>query len=131
MCWTKLTMESKEEQWTKIEKFYKELVDVYHWDQRPMIDLLSTLKLNGFYDKYFPSTSHEALGLCTVDKYDERLERPMVYLVYNMKSKIFEGHFQQGQGATVKQENLGKEISRRILDSVEDWLSTNASQQEL
>jgi hypothetical protein len=124
-------MESKEEQWTKIEKFYKELVDVYHWDQGPMIDLLSTLKLNGFYEKYFPSTSHEALGLCTVDKYDERLDLPMVYLVYNMKSEIFEGHFQHGQGTTVKQENLGKEVSRSTLDSVEEWLSTNASQQKL
>lgn len=124
-------MESKQEKWAKIEKFYQELVDVYHWDQRPMIDLLSTLKLSGFYDKYFPSISHEALGLCTVDRYDERLERPMIYLVYNMKSKIFEAHFQQGQGVTLKQENLGEEINRKTLDAFEEWLSTNASQQKL
>jgi hypothetical protein len=83
-------MESKEQQWTKIEKFYQELLDVYHWDQRPM-----------------------------------------AYLVYNMKSEIFEGHFQQGQGVTVKLESFGKEINKRILDSVEEWLSTNASQQSI
>ncbi len=124
-------MESKNEQWTIIEKFYQELVDVYHWDQQPMIKLLATLKFNGFYDKYFPSTSHEALGLCMVDKYDERLNQPMVYLAYNMKLEIFEAHFQQGQGVTVKQENLGKEISRSMLDSFEEWLGTNSTQQNV
>jgi hypothetical protein len=124
-------MESKDKKWTKIEKFYQELVDVYHWDQRPMINLLATLKLNRFYDKYFPSTSHEALGLCTVDQYNERLEQPMIYLFYNMKAEIFEARYQRGQGKTVKQENLGKEINRNMLNSFEEWLSPNASQEKL
>ena len=76
-----------------------------------------------FWNKYFPSTSHEALGLSLEFESDKRFEMPMVYIVYKSKSKEFEIQYQKGQGNTTLEKNCGTELTQIDFTEIEKWLS--------
>ena len=113
----------KTAEWKRIIEFYNDLIDNYNWDQKPILKLIDQLKELEFWNKYFPSTSHEALGLSTEFDSDIRFEMPMVYIVYKSKLKAFEIHYQKGQGNTTLTKNCGTELAQTDFLEIEKWLS--------
>lgn len=59
----------KNKEWEKIIKFYEDLIQINNWNQKPMLNLVKDLKAKGFWEKYFPSTSHEVLGIFLKPKF--------------------------------------------------------------
>lgn len=113
---------TREELWKGIFNFYKELVSKYKWKQEAMIELVQLFKELRLWDRYFPSTSHESLGLSTVSSYEERLVKPMVYITYKSDTETFVVTYQTGQGNTLKEEDCGKLLDAVTIDKIENWL---------
>jgi len=116
---------SRKELWTENIEFYKELITKYHFKQEPMIALFPKLEQAGFFEKYYPSNSHESLGLSIERKYDLRCAKPMVYFTYVVREHSFIVTYQQGQGNTIIEENVGLTISPEILAKIDTWLSAD------
>ena len=114
---------TKEQLWKETLDFYKECVAKYKMPQELMISIVQHFDNIGLNKKYFPSTSHESLGLSTVEKYEERLVKPMVYITYQPKRKTFLLTFQRGQGKTVHEEDCGVAINKATIIRIEEWLS--------
>jgi hypothetical protein len=112
-------------EWEKTIEFYNDLIDNYRWEQKPMLKLIDALKKVDFWNKYFPSTSHEALGLSLEFESDKRFEMPMVYIIYKSKNKEFEIQYQKGQGNTILEKNCGTELTQIDFKEIEKWLSDN------
>ena len=110
-------------EWTKIIEFYNDLITNYHWKQEPMLVLIEKLKTRNFWNHFFPSTSHEALGLSTEYNYEARCEKSMVYIRYDSDNNEFIIHFQEGQGNTTKEKVCGTEISENEFKIIEEWLN--------
>lgn len=113
------------ELWAENIEFYKELITKYHFQQEPMVALFPKLEQYGFFEKYYPSNSHESLGLSTEKKYDLRCAGPMVYLTYVPHEHAFVITYQQGQGKTIIEENAGPTISSEVLSKIDAWLSAD------
>lgn len=113
---------TKEELWVENRQFYQELVEKHHWKQGPMIDLIDLLEEAGFCTKFYPSSSHEALGLSTAKEYLQRCERNMVYIVYKSNTDSFEVHYQRGQGNTERKEICDRKEIFSKFDEIESWL---------
>lgn len=118
-----MSEDRKTAEWNRIIEFYNNLIDNYNWDQKPILKLIEQLKELEFWNKYFPSTSHEALGLSTEFNSEKRFEMPMIYIVYKAKLKAFEIHYQKGQGNTILTKNCGAELSKKDVHEIEKWLS--------
>lgn len=116
---------SREELWAENIEFYKELVRKFHFQQEPMIALFPRLEQAGFFEKYYPSNSHESLGLSIERKYDLRCAKPMVYLTYVHQEESFVVTYQQGQGNTIIEENAGPTIPLEVLAKIDTWLSAD------
>jgi len=116
---------SRAELWAENIEFYKELVTKYHFQQESMIALFPKLDEAGFFEKYYPSNSHESLGMSTEREFNLRLVKPMIYLTYLPKDGSFVVTFQQGQGNTVDEENVGPMISPEVLAKIDAWLSAD------
>jgi hypothetical protein len=116
---------TKKELWNENLQFYEELVNKYKWEQKPMIELIQSFEKVGFHEKFYPSNSHESLGLSTVDNFEERLFLPMVYITYQAKSNTFKLTFQKGQGKTML-EDCVVTINETTISEIEKWvLNTN------
>jgi hypothetical protein len=113
---------TRKELWNENLQFYQELVTKYDWDQQPMIELIQRFETVGLCKKFFPSNSHEALGLSRADNYEQRLLLPMVYITYQSKTNTFKLTFQKGQGKTINEENCGPHIDSQTISKIEDWL---------
>jgi hypothetical protein len=113
---------NKKDEWLKIVNFYDELVNKDNWKQKPMISLMNKLRMQGFWEKYYPSTSHESLGISRKYNYEDRCESPMVYLQYQSNQDEFIIHYQEGQGNQIKEENCGNSVSETELQKIENWL---------
>lgn len=109
--------------WKKQLVFYNELIGKYKWNQKPMLDLVEKFIDNRISKKYYPSNSHELLGLSNTEKYENRRVNPMVYIGYSNYSNSFEIYYQNGQGNTVKEEKSIAEINDDILERIENWLT--------
>ncbi len=116
---------SRAELWAENIEFYKELVTKYHFQQESMIALFPKLDEVGFFEKYYPSNSHESLGMSTEREFNLRLVKPMIYLTCLPKDGSFVVTFQQGQGNTVDEENVGPMISPEVLAKIDAWLSAD------
>ena len=116
---------SRAELWAENIEFYKELVTKYHFPQEQMIALFPKLEEAGFFEKYYPSNSHESLGLSTEREFNLRRVKSMIYLTYLPKDGCFVLTFQQGQGNTVDEENVGPMISPEVLAKIDAWLSAD------
>jgi hypothetical protein len=88
-----------------------------------MIALFPKLEDAGFFEKYYPSNSHEALGISTEREYSLRLTKPMVYILYIPGKQNFELHFQKGQANTLLQENCGPIVLPEVLIKINRWLT--------
>ena len=114
---------TREYLWNENIEYYKELVTKYHYQQEQMIALFPILKEFGFFEKYYPSNSHESLGISTERLYEKRRTKPMVYLTYTPQERSFIVRYQQGQGNTVAKENVGATILHEVLAKIDTWLS--------
>jgi hypothetical protein len=114
---------TKQELWTENLEFYQELVTKNKWQQEPMIELIHYFDKVGICEKYFPSNSHESLGLSTDDNYEQRLVLPMVYITYQSKTNSFMLTFQKGQGTTVSEEDCRANLNALPISKIEQWLS--------
>ena len=118
-----MNKDKKIAEWKKTIEFYIDLIDNYKWEQKPMLELIDILKKIDFWNKYFPSTTHEALGLSLEFDSDKRFEMPMVYIIYKSKNKEFEIQYQKGQGNTTLEKNCGTELSQIDFLEIDKWLS--------
>lgn len=113
---------TREERWNESRQYYQELVEKYQLHQEPMIDIIDQLKAAGLCEKFYPSNSHEALGLSTVEEYSERRKKNMVYIIYKPRLEKFEIVYQSGQGNTVHSELCEQRDISSKFRSVEIWL---------
>ena len=118
-----MNKEIKVAKWEKIIEFYNDLIENHKWEQKPMLKLIENFKKANFWNKYFPSTSHEALGLSLEFDSDKRFEMRMVYIIYKSKKKEFEIQYQKGQGNTTLEKNCGTELAKNDFLEIENWLS--------
>jgi hypothetical protein len=114
---------TKQDLWNEHLEFYRELVTKYKWQLESMIELIQLFDKVGICEKYFPSNSHESLGLSTVDNYEQRLSLPMVYITYQPRKNTFKLTFQKGQGTTVNEEDCGATVNALTISKIEQWLS--------
>jgi hypothetical protein len=114
---------TKQDLWKANLEFYQELVTKHKWQQEPMIELIHYFDKVGICEKYFPSNSHESLGLSTADNYKQRLVLPMVYITYQAKTNTFKLTFQKGQGTTLNEEDCGVTLNDFAISKIEQWLS--------
>lgn len=112
----------KENSWDGIRQSYQELVEKYHWQQEPMLVLLEQLRQAGFYERFYASASHEALGVSTAAEYQQRLVSNMVYIIYNSTADKFAIHYQQGQGNTRRRETCAPELIAARFEAIVSWL---------
>jgi hypothetical protein len=123
-----MNKEIKIAKWKKIIEFYNDLIENHKWEQKPMLKLIENFKKVNFWNKYFPSTSHEALGLSLEFDSDKRFEMPMVYIIYKSKKKEFEIQYQKGQGNTTLAKNCGTELAKKDFLEIENWLSDKSNE---
>ncbi len=116
---------NKTTEWNKIIEFYTDLIDNYKWEQKPMLNLIEQLREMKLWDKYYPSTSHEALGLSFEFDIEKRFTMPMVFIIYKSKTDNFEIHYQKGEGNTHSELNCGNKVMHEDLNSIETWLSND------
>lgn len=114
---------TKQDLWKDNLEFYRELVTKYKWHQEPMIELIQLFDKVGICEKYYPSHSHESLGLSTAANYAERLTLPMVYITYQARTSTFRLIFQKGQGTTLNEEDCGTTLNASTISKIEQWLS--------
>jgi hypothetical protein len=117
-----MTSLTKIELWVENRQFYQELVEKYRWSLEPMIELIDELGKLGFHEKFYPSNSHEALGLSTVQEFSQRCERHMVYIVYRQITDKFEVHYQSGPGNLERKETCDRKEIFSKFKEIESWL---------
>ena len=117
--------------WNETIEFYNDLIDNYKWEQKPMLSLIEELREMKLWDKYYPSTSHEALGLSFEFDNDIRFEMPMVFIIYKFKTDNFEIHYQKGEGNTHSEIKCGNKITQENINSIETWLSDNNNERKI
>jgi len=109
--------------WQQIERFYEELIDKYQWQQQPMLMLVRSLIERGFSRKYWPLTSHAALGVSTVEKYEDLCQNRVVFVSYDDKTDSFAISFQAVIGDTVTEKHCSRAITEQQIEEIEEWLS--------
>jgi hypothetical protein len=114
---------TKQDPWKENLGFYQELVTKYKWQQEPMIELIKYFDKVGICEKYFPSNSHESLGLSTADNYEQRLLLPMVYITYQTMTNTLKLTFQKRQGTTLNEEDCGVTVDTLPISKIEHLLS--------
>ena len=114
---------TKQELWTENLEFYQELVTKYKLAMQPMIQLIHYFDKIGICEKYFPSNSHESLGLSTGKNFEERLSVPMVYITYQPRTNTFKLDFRKGQEKKIKEEDCGPDFDDLTILKIDNWLS--------
>lgn len=87
-----------------------------------MLDLLPQLERAGFFEKYYPSNSHEELGISTEQSYEKRMDKWMVSISYVSGKQMFVVYYLKEQGQIVMEEYCGSTISAEILAKTDKWL---------
>jgi len=109
-------------QWNTMINWCNLWIDIENKQLKPLLELIKNLKEVGFWDHFYPSQSHRALGISLGKDYTERYELPMVYIRYNATEDNFAIQYQKGQGGTTISVACGKEISHNQLKEIESWL---------
>lgn len=112
----------KFEEWEKVIDFYSELINKYHRKQEAMLVLIDKLKRLGSFSLFYPSTSHEALGLSAGQNYEERCDKPMVYIIYDSNEDNFKVHYQKSQGQTVLEKSYRSMILEKDIFEIQNWV---------
>ncbi len=110
----------KKELWKRQLENYDELINKYHWKQEPMLALINELQANGISEKFFPSNSHEALGLSRFKEYPLRTEYNMVFIVYSQKNSKFEIEYFRKEKILIK--TVTEKVTEKDIRKIEYWL---------
>ncbi|WP_299435640.1 hypothetical protein [uncultured Aquimarina sp.] len=118
-------MESEDRliQWDTMVTWCKIWIDVEKKELKPLLDLIIDIKEIGFWDSFYPSQSHRALGICLGKNYTERYELPMVYISYNPTEKNFAIQYQKGQGGETIRTECGTKVSKNEFKEIHEWLN--------
>ncbi|MDH7447622.1 hypothetical protein [Aquimarina sp. 2201CG14-23] len=118
-------MESEDRfvQWNTMVKWCTLWIDIEHKKLKPLLKLIKKCKEIGFWEQYYPSQSHNALGLSLGKNYQERYDLPMVYVSYNAEDDNFGIQYQKGQGGETKRIECGSKVSNTNLQEIELWLN--------
>ncbi|GAA0718298.1 hypothetical protein GCM10009430_16230 [Aquimarina litoralis] len=91
-------------QWETMVKWCSLWIEVENKKFQPLLDLIYTFKTIEFWNMYYPSQSHNSLGLSLGKNYDERCRLPMVYINYNSTDHRFAIQYQKVQaGETIRE----------------------------
>ncbi|WMX13168.1 hypothetical protein [Aureispira sp. CCB-E] len=112
----------KKEQWIQAISWFEEICEEFDYELKPLIDYMYQIKENQFWDKYYPSFSHDSLGICKAKDFNDRLYTPMIYITYDSESDFFTIHYQEGQGNELSKETVEKEINDEITKRIQNWL---------
>ena len=113
----------KQKAWNDIIKFFNDLIEVYNWEQELKLELVKAIKLRGFWQAYYPFTSHAALCLSNQFTYDEVCENPLVGIGYESSKNKFIVTFHTARNTNVTEKDCGEIISESDFKQIEDWLS--------
>lgn len=119
---TGMKSEDKLVQWSTMVKWCTLWIDIEHKALKPLLELIKELKEIGFWELYYPSQSHYALGLSLGKNYSERYDLPMVYIRYNSVDKNFDIQYQKGQGGETIIVDCGNKVSESDFKSIARWL---------
>ena len=119
-----MASENKLVQWETMLTWCQLWIEEENQKSQPLLELISQLKELGFWQKYYPSQSHNSLGLSLGKNYKERLELPMVYISYNSSNKSFAIQYQKGQGGETMLVDRGKSIYENDFADIENWLNS-------
>lgn len=108
--------------WEYQLRFYREFIDQYHWELEPMIQLLEYFNRTGLCGQFYPSNSHDQLGLSAFATYEERRLQPMVYVGYLPERAEFRLDFTRGKGGQNLQEYYKDPFDMALIYRIERWL---------
>ncbi|EZH73436.1 hypothetical protein ATO12_15970 [Aquimarina atlantica] len=114
--------DDKQLQWHTMVKWCTLWIDVEKKELKPLLELIKECKEVGFWECYYPSQSHYALGLSLGKNYDERYNLPMVYIRYNADKNNFDVQYQKGQGGETTRVDCGSKLSENHFKSITHWL---------
>ncbi len=115
--------DDRQVQWNTMVKWCTLWIDVQHKELTPLLELIKELKEIGFWERYYPSQSHYALGLSLGKNYDERYDLPMVYIRYNSDKNNFDVQYQKGQGGETTRVDCGNKLSENDFEDIVLWLN--------
>lgn len=118
---------SRQQRWEQQVEFYEDLISNHGWKQERMLQLVHKLLAHPEVSQLWPSNSHEALGLAGCERYEDRLEQPMVYLRYRSDAGDFEVYWQGGQGNTVKETRAADPGQHELISQILEWIARPAS----
>ncbi|WP_103070111.1 hypothetical protein [Aquimarina sediminis] len=114
--------DDKQVQWHTMVKWCILWIEEENKKLKPLFEFIKECKEIGFWERYYPSQSHYALGLSLGKNYEERYYLPMVYVSYNVVENNFAIQYQKGQGGETIRVVYGSELSKSNFKSIEDWL---------
>ncbi|MEW7280391.1 hypothetical protein ABW636_17505 [Aquimarina sp. 2201CG1-2-11] len=114
--------DDRQVQWDAMIKWCTLWINVQHKELTPLLELIKELKEIGFWERYYPSQSHYALGLSLGKNYDERYDLPMVYIRYNSDKNNFDIQYQKGQGGKTTRVACGEKLLKKDFHRIERWL---------
>lgn len=114
-------------QWEAMVKWCTLWIELNNKELQPLLALIHELKELGFWNIYYPSQSHYALGLSLGKDYEERYDVPMVYISYNAVENNFSIQYQKGQGGETVKVECGNQLSKTNFNEIELWLKNKAS----
>ncbi|MFC5048403.1 hypothetical protein ACFSTE_13695 [Aquimarina hainanensis] len=114
--------EDKMVQWRTMVKWCILWIEVEKKELKPLLEFIKACKEMGFWQRYYPSQSHCALGLSLGKNYEERYHLPMVYVSYNPVENNFAIQYQKGQGGETVRVVCGSRISKKEWRDIERWL---------
>lgn len=110
------------DRWEDIDAFYEELIEDHGWRQEPMRAFASRLASGPHGEVLVPSTSHEALGLSTASGFDDRLDRPMVFVLYDGHRRRFLVRYLGPDLRELRRESADAPDAPEVLARILDWL---------
>ncbi|WP_169977666.1 hypothetical protein [Tautonia rosea] len=110
------------DRWEDIDAFYEELIEDYGWRQEPMRAFASWLASGPYGQVLVPSTSHEALGLSTVSAFEDRLKRPMVFVLYDGHRRRFLVRYLGPDLQELRRESVDAPDAPEVFARILDWL---------
>jgi len=114
--------EDKLVQWETMVKWCTLWIEEEKKELKPLLELIKEFKNIGFWEDYYPSQSHRALGLSIGKNYDERYQLPMVYIRYNAEGDSFDIQYQKGQGGETFVTVCIGALAKSDLKKIVDWL---------
>ena len=92
-------------------------------NREPLLVFLQTLAASEHARWMHPSQSMFSIGLSPVRAYSDRRKRAMVYVTFGGDTEqAWRIEYQEGQGCTVKSEQVGRPQSPEVMERIVAWL---------